>query len=372
MKKFEEAAGPLPNSWINEWKSDGKPVIGYFCCYIPDEIIHAANILPYRISARGHKDTTQADTYLSRLNCSSARCILDKALTDGFRFGDGLVAFNSCDHMRRMYDNWKYKVPYTGFSHFMSIPHHTDELAIKWFVKEIKDLKKAIEKHFNVQITDDNIKESTQIYSKSRELLKKLYDTRKTEDPRINGSEILKIMTSSTSIRREDFNEMLEKFLDLLAEREPIIGKPRIMVMGSVLDDPEYVDIIEHLGGLVVTDSLCFGTRSFWDMPDSSQDPIENLAIKYLRKSPCPRMIDQGGDFQTRLKFMLNMIKEFHIDGVIFENMKFCDFWTGEGYMTQKKFKELGVPILDLEREYITSGIGQMKTRVQAFLEVLE
>ena len=165
---------------------------------------------------------------------------------------------------------------------------------------------------------------------------------------------------------------LLKEFLEVLPNRAPIEGKPRIMLIGSILDEPDYVKIIEDLGGVVVTDSLCFGTRNFWDMPDSSQNPIKNLAIKYLRKSPCPRMIDAGGDFQVRLKFMLNMIKEFHIDGVVFESMKFCDFWSGERFMTQKKLKALEVPILDLEREYVTSGIGQMKTRVQAFLEVLE
>jgi len=372
LKKFEDAAGPLPNSWIVQWKKDGKPTVGYFCCYIPDEIIHAGDILPYRISARGHKDSTHADALLSRLNCSSARFILDKALVDGFNFSDGLIAFNSCDHMRRMYDNWKYKVKTKQFLHFMSIPHHTDEVAVKWFVKEINTLKENLEKNFKITITDEKIKKSTQIYNENRELLNELYETRKTEVPRISGAETLKISIASTAIRKEDFNDMLKEFLQELPNREPIIGKPRIMLIGSILDDPDYVKIIEDLGGLIVTDSLCFGTRNFYNMPDTSKDPIENLAIKYLRKSPCPRMIDKGGDFETRLKFMLKMIKDFHIDGVVFESMKFCDFWSGERYMTQKKFKEFGIPILDLEREYLTSGIGQMKTRVQAFLEVLE
>jgi len=372
MKKFEDAASPLPNPWIEKWKKDGKPAVGYFCCYVPDEIIHAGEMLPFRISARGHKDTTQADGLLSRLNCSSTRCILDKALTDGFNFSDGLVAFNSCDHMRRMYDNWKYKVKNINYLHFLSIPHHTDDDAVNWFVKEIKTFKESLEKQFKVEITDDKIKASTEIYNESRELLRKLYESRKTESPRITGTEVLAINTASTAIRKEDFNEMLKKFLEVLPSREPIVDRPRIMLIGSILDEPDYIKIIEGLGGLIVTDSLCFGTRSFWNMPDASKDPIENLAIKYLRKSPCPRMIDQGGDFNVRLKYMLNMIKEFHVDGVIFESMKFCDFWSGERFMTQKKFKEYGIPILDLEREYITSGIGQMKTRVQAFLEVLE
>ena len=372
MKKFKDAAGPLPNSWITKWKEDGNKVAGYFCCYIPDEIIHAADILPIRISARGHTDTTNADAYLSRLNCSSARCILDKALENGFEFCDGIIAFNSCDHMRRMYDNWKYKVKSTKYLHFLSIPHHSDDLALNWFIKELKTFRESLQNHFNVKITDDKLKTSTKVYNETRNLLKKLYEARKTEAPKISGAEALNITAAATAIPKVEFNNMLKQFLEVLPNREPIEGRPRLMLIGSILDEPDYIKIIEDLGGLVVTDSLCFGTRYFWDMPDTSENPLENLAIKYLRKSPCPRMIDKGCDFEVREKFMLNMIKEFHIDGVIFENLKFCDFWTGERYMTQKRFKELGVPILDLEREYVTSGIGQMKTRVQAFLEVLE
>lgn len=371
MKEFEAAAGPLPNNWINEWKEKGKKVVGYFCCYIPDEIIHAAGILPFRISARGHKETTKADAYLSRLNCSSARCILDSALENGYEFSDGIVAFNSCDHMRRMYDNWKYKASSNQYLHFLSIPHHTDEDAVKWFAKELKNFKQSLEEYFEVQITNDKIKASIKIYNEMRDLLRKLYEARKEEAPKIGGAEVLTITTAATAIPKEEFNKMLKQFLEELPNRESIEGRPRLILIGSVLDEPDYVKIIEDLGGLVVTDSLCFGTRYFWDMPDTSKDPLENLANKYLRKSPCPRMIDENSNFQAREKFMLKMIKEFHVDGVIFENMKFCDFWSGERYLTEKHFKELGIPILNLEREYFTSGIGQMKTRVQAFLEVL-
>jgi len=370
IRKFEDAAGPLPNSWITKWKETGK-VVGYFCCYIPDEIIHAANMLPVRITARGHKETTYGDAYLSRLNCASAKYILDKALQKGFDFLDGLVAFNSCDHMRRLYDNWKYKVK-TPYLHFLSVPHHVDDNALDWFVKELKNFKESLEKHFQIQITEEKLKASIQVYNEMRRLLTELYDLRKSEAPKFSGVEALTITTAATAIPKEDFNKMLEQYLKEITNREGIEGKPRLMLIGSILDDPSYVKIIEDLGGLVVTDSLCFGTRYFANMPDTLEDPLENLAAKYLRKSPCPRMIDSGSDFKVRQKYMLNMIKEFHVDGVILETMKFCDFWTAERFMMEEPFKELDIPFLTLEREYITTNVGQMKTRVQAFLEVLE
>lgn len=370
MNQFEIAAGPLPNPWITKWKERGK-IIGYFCSYIPDEIIHAAGMLPIRVTARGHQETTYGDAYLSRLNCSSARYILDKALQTEFDFLDGLVAFNSCDHMRRLYDNWKYKVK-TPYLHFISVPHHSDDDAVNWMTGELNTFKKSLEEHFKVEITDEKLKSSTKVYNEMRELLTKLYETRKDEAPRLTGVEALQVSIAATAIPKEEFNKMLSQLLNDLSNRDEIVGQPRIMLVGSILDDPSYVKIIEDLGGLVVTDSLCFGSRYFWKMDDVTDDPIKNLSEKYLRKSPCPRMIDKGADFRVRRKFVLNMIKDFHIDGVILENLKFCDFWTGERFMTEKVFKELGVPLLSLEREYIPSGLGQMRTRVQAFLEVLD
>ena len=141
------------------------------------------------------------------------------------------------------------------------------------------------------------------------------------------------------------------------------------MVVGSLLDNPQYIKIIEDLGGLVVTDSLCFGTRSFWDLVKESHSPLDALAQRYLSKISCPRMTD---GHLSRKQFILDLIKEFYVDGVIFQRMKFCPYWWGEIFMLRRELKELGVPFIDLEREYILGGIGQMKTRIQAFLEVLE
>ena len=101
-------------------------------------------------------------------------------------------------------------------------------------------------------------------------------------------------------------------------------------------------------------------------------DPIKALTERYLLKSPCPRMIDEQTGHKTRLGLIKNLIKEFYVDGVIFERMSMCDLWSGEIYMLQNELKELGVPTLILERDYIISGVGQMKTRSQAFIEVLK
>ena len=139
--------------------------------------------------------------------------------------------------------------------------------------------------------------------------------------------------------------------------------------IGSMLDEPEYIKVIEDLGGLVVTDSLCLGTRYFWDTIDETKNPIDAIAERYLLKVSCPRMTDGQ---PKRAEFMLDMIKQFNVDGVIFQRMKFCAIWWAEVFMLRGKLKEEGIPFLELEREYVLSGAGAMKTRVQTFMEILE
>jgi benzoyl-CoA reductase/2-hydroxyglutaryl-CoA dehydratase subunit BcrC/BadD/HgdB len=142
------------------------------------------------------------------------------------------------------------------------------------------------------------------------------------------------------------------------------------MILGSILDDPEYVKIIEDQGGLVVTDSTCFGSRIMWkDIAEDASDPIRALAQYYVAdRHSCPRTF---GDNERRAAFVRDMIRDFKVDGVVGERLTFCDQWGFAQYSIEKDFKEYGIPYLFLEREYVLGGVGQMRTRVQAFLETL-
>ena len=147
----------------------------------------------------------------------------------------------------------------------------------------------------------------------------------------------------------------------------PVPGK----IFGSLLDDPKYLEVIENLGGLVVNDLLCFGTSTFWSSVDEkSHDPLEALARYHLNERiPCMRMV---GRYSSRLDFIKDIVKTFKVDGVICERIKFCDIWGSESVLLKHSLHELDIPILVLEREYLTSGLGQLKTRVQAFLETIQ
>lgn len=369
IEKFSEAV-PLPNEWINGWKKDGKKVLGYFCSYIPDEIIHAADILPIRVRARGCTDTPMGDAYMVTTACSFTRCCLEAANRKEYGYLDGMVSYNSCDQVRRLDDNLRFKAP-LPYHYFLSIPAVVNDVTIEWFSHELSKFKQSLEENFGTQITDEKLENAIKIYNESRTLLKELFKLRQRDAPPISGSEIMKVISAGVTIPRVDFNELLTQ---QIKEAQKSEGKSdyraRIMLVGSLLDDPEYIKIIEDLGGLVVTDSLCFGSRYFWDLvEEKTSNPLDALAKRYLSKVSCPRMTD---GHTARIEFIKKMIKEFYVDGVIFQRMKFCPVWWGEIFLFRNELKELGVPCLDLEREYTLGGVGQMKTRIQAFLEVLE
>ncbi|MHA1264029.1 MAG: 2-hydroxyacyl-CoA dehydratase subunit D [Candidatus Helarchaeota archaeon] len=363
------AAKKLPNSWITDWKKEN-PVVGFLCSYVPEEILYAAKILPIRVTPRGHSDSTLADACMSRLNCPFARYLLDTVLSGKLDFLNGIICYNSCDHIRRMFDNWRFRHP-PQFYHFLSIPHRSDELAMNWFKGELLKLKDHIESAFNRTITNDDLAAAIRIYNQTREMLSAIYDYRKKEEPPLTGTEVAAIMTAAMSMPKETFNDLLNQLLEELEGKEGIGDLPRLMIVGSLVDNPEYVKIIEDLGSIVVTDSHCFGSKYFWNKVDEQKNPLDALTNRYLMQTPCPRMIDAATGHHTRLEHIKTLIKEFYVDGVIFERMTMCDLWSGEIFMLQKELKELGVPSLILERDYIISGIGQMKTRSQAFLEVL-
>jgi len=368
LDMFKEATQTIVNPVLQKWIDGGGKVVGYFCSYGPEEVITAAGMVPMRVRATGSTSTELADAYLSSINCSFCRHAFNAGLTGDYDFLEGVVWLNNCDHVRRIYDNWWRKVD-TPLAHMMSLPKMTTDTQVEWFRDEIVNFKEALEKHLGVEITDDKLRDAIKVHNETRRLLRQLYDMRKSDAPPITGAESLAVVVASTCMPRAEFNKMLKELLDELKGAEGIKDyKVRLMLVGSILDDPEYVKVIEDMGGLVVTDSLCFGTRIFWtDVDEKEKDPLQALAKYYIQDKPaCPRMFDQQ---PSRSKLVQDMVKEFKVDGVIGLRMVMCDLWTGELFMMDKDLKAAKIPLIRLEREYAVVGAGQLRTRAQAFIE---
>ncbi len=371
LQNFAEVAATVVNPGITKWKNDGGKVLGYFCSSMPEELATAAGLLPVRLRAVGSTGTELSDSHLSSLNCSFPREAFNMALQGEYDFIDGLIVFNSCDHIRRVYDHWKRQLE-TPFVKILSLPKKAEPAQVEWFQSELVELKKGLEEQFGVTISDDDVRSAIRLHNETRRLLTKLYELRKADNPVITGAETLAVTVASTTMPKKLYNELLKELLEDLEQAEGIKGcKARLMIIGPEMDNPEYIKEIEDQGCLVVADSLCYGSRLFWgEVNEDTADPLQALAQYYIADRPS----DAGvyTEYENRSQFVRNMIDEFKVDGAILTRLIFCESWGFEQYSFIQDFKEWDVPLLSIDREYTLSAVGQLRTRVQAFLEQME
>ena len=376
--QFLQISDSITNPYIKDWLADGKKVLGYYCTYIPDELLHAANLLPFRIRATGNTTTNLADIYMVRFTCSFVRATFDMALRGIYDFLDGILICNSCDHSRRMFELFDFKVfgrenfPKPASRFYYSIPHIITTEGLEWFYNEIQELKTEFEeKYIHKTITDQDLLESINIYNTNRELLRKIHEMRIIDAPKITGSEALQISMSNNSVPKEVANPELERILNSLNESEGIKSDAkRIMLVGSEVDSTDFTGLIEDSGALIVTDFLCFGTRNFLDDVHLGfkLDPLKKIVERtYLRMS-CPRMMD---DHERRLDFIKSEIKRANVDGVVLQRINNCDLHGCDNMLYVHELKDLEIPVLNLDREFYQEDTTRLQTRIEAFLEMI-
>ncbi len=377
FESFIKVNKTISNSYVEEWKKQGKKIVGYYCSYIPEEILVSGGILPFRMRSVEAEGTSRADTILSRFNCSFVRASLDLAMQGKYNFLDGLVVMNSCDHARRMYDIWKYKIigKLEGIEEnfglfFISLPHIITERGYNWLLEEFTFFKENLEKTYNITISEENLKTAIKTLNENRKLLKEIHKFRILDKPKLNGVEALKLNIATTATPKEISNQVLSSYLQSLKDREGISDyRARLLITGSLIDDPTFLKIIEDVGGLVVSDLLCFGVRNFWDLTPETGDPLESITKRYYEKISCPRMMD---DHDRRFKFLQELIKEAKVDGVIGTRIEFCDLNGCECMLYEHELEDLNIPMLSLDRDYFVGDKGRFKTRFEAFIEQIE
>jgi len=348
------------------WKKRNKPVIGWTCTYTPEEIIHAAEALPVMVlgDLRG---TKLADAYLPSNSCSFARSCLNAALRGDYDYLDGFVESNSCDNRGKIFDMWTHytKIPNI---YFINTPHTNTEKAHQFFYEEVVKFKEWLEKTFNISISDQALKKAIEVHNKNRLLLKKVYDLRMKDPPLISGTEALEISLSSTVTPKEEHNKLLNQLLNEIANRS---NKPkkgvRLLVTGSVMDNAELIKIIEGVGGTVVADDWCTGSRYFWNLVDLDNDPLRAIARRYLDKIPSSFMYHH----EERFKHVLEMAKRYDVEAAVIFVLKFCDTHMFDAPLLRDELKTLDLPVLYLEWEHSMSGIAGLKTRIEAFIEMV-
>ena len=283
-----------------------------------------------------------------------------------------MLVTNSCDHVRRLFEicTAKQAVP---FCHYVDVPHIKSESSLARLTEQLRGLKGRLESELAVVISDEKLARALTLYNRTRELLERASALRGEDPPRATGSEVLAMSVAAASMPKDRFNDMLERRLEQLEAEKTEAGRVRgrrLMVVGGMLDDPGYLEVFESLGADIVADQLCCGSKSFSYPTDEEIDPIEAIARRMLEHMPCPRML---ADYETRLRNLLEAAERYRVDGIVCERLKFCDLWGGEIEMLRRSLEQQSqLRLLTLERDYLTSsGIGQLRTRAQAFLESL-
>ena len=372
LDKFREINSTFPKTnQLLAHKRSGKKVFGWLCTYVPEEIMHAAGILPVRIT--GYSQETELDdgsAYLYVNNCSFSRSCLQMGLRGQYDFLDGVVGGSTCDGARRLFDLWRNYIG-TPFHHVLTVPRKYTRRAHNLYYHEVVQFTQHLEEFLGVKIAEEALYGSIKLYNESRRLLRELYDLRKLDKPSITGAETMEVLNAGLRMPKEIFNQWLESLLvEVSASGNTHTGRARLMLVGSVLTNAEFIKSIEDQGGLVVTDELCTSTR-YWSDPvvlDGAESPLEAIARRYLNNFPCARMFPSDERFNRIIDFAL----DFKVDGVVSQIIRYCVPYAHDLPLLSKRLKEHGIPTLALDVEYGTSGSGQIQTRVQAFLEMLE
>jgi len=361
---------------VKELKSEGRKIIGYICCYPPAELITAAGCVPFRITGN-LEPVTAADAYLETLMCPYVRNCFDMALKKKFDFLDGMIWPHTCDNIHKTYDIWKHNVPLPFFT-FLDVPHMTDPSSIEFFSKEIALLKKGLEEFTGTPITAEGLKRAIAAHNENRVLLRRLSALRKQDPPLVSGTEMTQIITAVMVLPVDEANALLNGIIaEVRARKEGPRPKPaRLLVYGSEIDDVTFIKLVEDSGAHVVIDDLCFGTRFYWDDVALDGDPLKDLAERYLGKIMCPRTYrrwpgTRQEDLDNRFGYIRSFAKDFDVKGAILYVIRYCDTFEFDVPDVRDYLQDAGIPCLVLEDDYSLTSIGGLKTRIEAFLEMI-
>ena len=363
-------------SRAKDLKAQGKKVIGYLTALGPVEILTAAGVIPFRLKGNVSEAITKGDAYMETIVCPFVRNVFDAAVKGKYDFLDGMVLPHQCDSIDRTDDVWSstLKLPYW---HFLNVPHVTDNPSIEFMKEILRVCIGTLEKFTGTKITDEALAQAVKAHNENRRLMRELYDLRKSNPPLISGVEMMKVLVAAMSLPVNESSALIESVTKEVKQRKPADKKQkRIMLIGDQIDDVAMIDAIEGAGAQLVMDDLSIGSKMYWQDVDVTTDPVQGIAERYLRKLKIPTTyVGDGNTYQENLEarfgHMKKYINEFKVDGAILFIYKYCDPYGFEVPAIKSFIESSGTPVLYLEDEYSTSTLARVKTRIEAFLEMI-
>ena len=379
--EFENLLQEANNDLVKQAKNDGGIALGYTCYHIPEVLLNCGNCFSVRLRAPRTGSMDIATYYMSNFLCGYSKAILERAIEGGYNFLNGILASETCSEMNRSLEHFELLdlVPEEKFFiTFLDSPFKIADHTVKHYVKQARlHILDKMTEVYGIDTSDDALLKAVEEHNEVCRIMTEIGNLRKAENPVITGYEyhILNLITYCCP--KALILPKLRETLDELRTREPDAKKnyrAKIVVVGSEMDDPDFTALIEDSGALVVADRYCFGAlpgRQEIVIKDG-EDVLTQICLHYMKTSQCPRFMSHD-KIQERRDYVKNLVEEYHADGVMYEQIKFCEYWGYERALASHIMNnEYGVPTAAVDRQYTASASGQLRTRVQAFVESLE
>lgn len=378
---FENLLQDAQNELVTQAVNDGKIALGYNCYYIPEVLLNLPGCFSSRLRAPRCESTDVATYYMTSRVCPYVRSILERAIEGGYNYLNALFGAECCASMERMEEHFFLINPVKNERFFVTQidpPLKGDKTSYDYYKGQLKlKVVDQLAERYGVDTSDAAMRATIEKFNELCDVITEIGNFRKLPNPPITGYEFHVIQLVSQVCPHDLILPYLKETLAEIKKRKPEPEFPfraRIVVAGSEIDDPEFTKLLEGCGAMVVADRYCYGSlpgREQIEILDG-ETPLRAVARHYLRTSQCPRFMERERS-DGRRTYVRDLCREYSADGVLYEQMKFCEFWSYERVLGVHILQEeLGIPTVGIEKEYTLAGAGQLRTRIQAFVESLE
>lgn len=378
---FENLLQDAHNELVAQAVQEGDYALGYSCYYIPEVLLNLPGCFSSRLRAPRCTSTDVASYYMTNRTCPYARSLLERAIEGGYNYLNALLGAECCATMERMEEHFFLINPVKNEKFFVTQidpPMKGDETNLDYYKAQLKlKVVDKLHEEYGIDTSEEAMRRAIDDHNEISRIITEIGNFRKADNPSITGYEFHVIQLVSQVCPHRLILPYLAETLEELKTREPELKFPfraRVVLVGSEIDDPEFTKLIETCGAMVVADRYCFGSFPGREQIEirEGETAFDAICRHYLHWNQCARFMD-GMKIDQRHSEVKKLADEFKADGVIYENMKFCEFWSYEKVLASHILtEEMGVPCCTIEKEYALGSIGQLRTRFQAFVESLE
>ena len=378
---FENLLQDAHNELVAQAVQEGDYALGYSCYYIPEVLLNLPGCFSSRLRAPRCTSTDVASYYMTNRTCPYARSLLERAIEGGYNYLNALLGAECCATMERMEEHFFLINPVKNEKFFVTQidpPMKGDETNLDYYKAQLKlKVVDKLHEEYGIDTSENAMRRAIDDHNEISRIITEIGDFRKADNPSITGYEFHVIQLVSQVCPHRLILPYLAETLEELKTREPEPKFPfraRVVLVGSEIDDPEFTKLIETCGAMVVADRYCFGSFPGREQIEirEGETAFDAICRHYLHWNQCARFMD-GMKIDQRHSEVKKLADEFKADGVIYENMKFCEFWSYEKVLANHIFtEELHIPCCTIEKEYALGAVGQLRTRFQAFIESLE